>query len=173
MRCSSVQPPRLWQQSHKFPVHVNSVSAWPVTAGWRGKTFCISKQILTVCEDANLAWHLANVLKCMCCSCGCATVCDYGAFYRLVGHRLTLCLFLCRYTKTAKEWTTKYAMWWGRQESWWKTSLLVQILGFCFSCFHLFPPIFSFFFVLFLVIGAFFPRSFFHPRAHKKIVFSL
>lgn len=74
------------------------------------------------------------------------------------GGNLFLFFSLRRYTRTAKEWTSKYAMWRHCLESSWKISLLVQAkkkknLGSCLS--------FSLFFVLFfLLIRAFYPVSF-------------
>lgn len=60
-------------------------------------------------------------------------------------------------------------MWWHRLESWWKMLSLVQTKnsGIQFFFFSLF------FFFFFFVNQSILPPSFFHLRAHKKIVFSL
>lgn len=66
-----------------------------------------------------------------------------------------------RYTRMAKDWTQKYAMWWHHLESWWKMLLLVQtkkksgILVFFFTFFFFFP-----FFFVFLVNQSILPPRF-------------
>lgn len=59
-----------------------------------------------------------------------------------------------KYTKMAKEWTQKYAMWWDRLERWWKCGcwFKLKILGFCFT-FSLYYYFFVFLFCFFFLVN--------------------
>lgn len=78
-----------------------------------------------------------------------------GIFVLNRGANINFTFFLCRYTKMAKEWTQKYAMWWDRLERWWKCGcwFKLKILGFCFTFSLYYYYFFCFSFVSIFLFG--------------------